>query len=203
MKYFLLMAVLLVSTLPAHAEEIKGFDSYIQSCSRSPDYSPNFCKCSLNEYSDKMREGQERKLQERETYQKSYTEALLQDSAITQDKLDAVCDLHDQSLEYNRQASLLGRRGSRAEYDALIAKKLERLEQKRKLVESYGASHQSLASLISGKYCDNRHEIIQMQKDLAVEDAAYYPEILRILETNPEMLILSAVKVGFKMRCEQ
>lgn len=120
---------------------------------------------------------------------------------MTQDKIDAVCDLHDLAAENNALA--IANRGS-PESRAYSQKKLGFEKQKKSLVESYKLNPQS-AGIGSGNYCADRAKLIMQKQDIAISNdpknsGQLYPEVERLILANP-ILFSQVYSAGDQARC--
>lgn len=201
--YITLLMLCFNYPLLVYADDVsEGFMAF---CTAEKNNSQSFCECSLNAFSDNFRERDEKGITIQELYLKQSTDGLLADSAITQDKLDAVCDIHDAALEYDVLSSLTKDPQKRRQ---LRFKQSELMQEKRALVESYQPHHQTAGSLISGNYCDLRAKVRQMQQDLSESSdpensGQLYPRVRRILEINHPNSGNQIIHTGYKAQCSQ
>lgn len=142
--------------------------------------SASFCSCALDAFSEKLRKHDTKKMPEIERYYQDELSQLLKDPALNQQKIDATCDLYDQSIEYEKQARKVDPRDPQKR--ELMNKKVEVMNEKEKLVMSYGALPASNGTLVHGKLCENRATYAQMEKDTANDNGGVYPAATRKME---------------------
>ena len=201
MKYVLFVLSIIVIAVPSSAGTDDLTASFVEQCTTISKQTPSYCECSLVAFSKTLRDARKRELQSLEVYEDGYRKGLLSDPAMTESKVDSVCDLHDEALEYDRQSHLLSRQTEKQAIHDLRVKKLELLEQKRNLVESYGANNQTAASLISGNYCDDRKKLREIRQDQAEDDEVIYGEVRRLLEASPNFYASAIFSTGRKSNC--
>lgn len=160
----------------------------------------SFCSCALEALSNDMRKQNTRKLAENKMHLKNSTEALLADPVMTQGKIDAVCDLHDEAHAHDVKASLTGRQQGPEQARQWTDKKLAAMKQKEELAMSYGASRETNAALVAGDYCKLRHEVNQMSQDLSESEDVIYAKVRRMIDAEVGFApyFRSAYKAGCK-----
>lgn len=201
MKSLALLLSIIVLAMPAYAREDE-ITRYAQDCASSYELSAPFCECSLKTFSDMMRENSGREIKKLQKSYEAYTTIFLNDPAMTKEKIDAACDLHDQALEYNVRATMELLETEREAYDALITKKQEVFAKKKELVESYNATNQTELMLLKGNYCGDRNKINQINQDIGFGiEYGLYPEVTRLLEMNKMDAYSQIISMGQKAGC--
>lgn len=159
-----------------------------------------FCTCALNAFSDHMRKSSARKLEKKKMHLKYNTDSLLADSVMTQDKINAVCDLHDEAHSYDLKAALVRREQGPEQASQWIEKKLSAMKQKEELVMSYGASRETNGALIVGDYCKLNNEVNQMSQDLSEGNDVIFAKVRRSIDAGVGVapFFRSAHKAGCK-----
>lgn len=198
-RFFLTILILGFSYSPhADANELTGY--YYEHCLSR--YSKSYCSCSLSAFSDGFRERHKKELPAKEMGFKDLTKNILADPVMTQGKLDAVCDLHDQALAQQWEAALANQAGDKEGYKHHTDKKIEMFNKKKELVQSYKPGAHAAGSLVSGNYCDNRNKLNQMKLDQA-DTGELYAELRRMLEVKHPYLPGQIVRMGAKAGCPQ
>ncbi len=174
--------------------------AFMAQCTMATKKTSSFCECSLKAFSKSMRETRKRDLSVLEMNYASERAAFLSDPAMSDDKIDAVCDLHDSALEYKNQAAI-ARKTDAQKYRDLRAKSFAQLDRKKELAEGYNAGHQVAGSLIAGKFCDNRHKISEIKRHQAEDETMLYGEIRELFEMNPNFYSSAIFREGQKGKC--
>jgi len=179
--------------------------NYIELCSGHYKHSASFCGCSLNAFSTFTRDRRQKKLPTLKMIVNGQTQGFLSDPATTKSKIDAVCDLHDLANENKKLGSQTKDRQKKREY---TLKKLDLLEKKRSLAESYKLAPQTAGALLQGNYCDDRHELRQVLQDQAEsadlkETGQYYGELRRYLEEDNGSIYGHILKAGTRAKCPE
>ncbi|MCB1590991.1 MAG: hypothetical protein KDI90_00930 [Alphaproteobacteria bacterium] len=197
-RVYILVLAAVMFPLSAYAEDVAA--GFVKHCSAQPQRSASFCTCALKAFSDKLRKARKTELQKLERTVPENRKNLLADPAMSEGKVSAACDLHDRALEEERLASLAKFAGDQASYDQHTRKKLAFFADKKTLVESYGATHQTVGALVAGSFCDDRNKLEQIKKDFKQGENGLFPELLRNLENNPNYasvpISLTATRAG-------
>lgn len=159
-----------------------------------------FCSCALDAFSDDMRKHDTRDLEKKKMHLKHYTDSLLADPVMTQDKISAVCDLYDEAHSYDVKAALVYREQGPEQASQLTEKKLAAMKQKEELAMSYGASSETNGALIAGDYCKLNNEVNQMSQDLSESNDVIYAKVRRSIDADvgTAPFFRSANKAGCK-----
>lgn len=163
----------------AFAEDVTA--DYMAKCTATQQ-TPSACQCALNAFSQRLRDNRKRELPSLMMGQKAETTQMLSDPALSQSRIDAVCDLDDQIADYSLKASVANRDGDMLTYRGLSGKASKLDVQKEDLSVSYNAMPQNIGGLAGGNFCKNRRKMREIQQDQAGDGNGLYPELRRYLE---------------------
>lgn len=201
MKYFIfiLSVMVIISPISAGAGDITS--GYMERCALRRDQP--FCQCALTAFSDRIRKSQKAYLTSLEENEGNVKKRILSGSVMTEEKIAAVCELHNIVADYDRQASMANSVHDDKAYAENIAKKREFFEKEKILMASYNVSHQISGALIGGGYCDNRVRIAQIKKDQAEDEGGVYSTLHRGLSENPFYMYRQIMSAGTRAQCHR
>lgn len=185
MRYFSLAVCAVVAffmSTPVFAQD--GVQIYINKCTQGGK-AMSFCTCALDAFSDRLRKNDERDIPMRKMELDQLTSKVLNDPVMTQAKIDAVCDIHDEVQYLDRKAAIINRLEGHEQARPWTNKKVAAMEKKEALAMSYGASRETILELVPGNFCQVRYELNEMTQDQASKDTKYYPKLHRYLEAQP------------------
>ena len=191
-KYVLaaLSLIAFVFTANSWAEDITAAAKFMALCTESPfakqwdNYEPSCCDLMLKNYSDGQRGGVKRRLPDFERKTETYLKKILKIPGMTNEKIDAVCNLYDSAEEQSRLGELARGAGDNEGYHSYQLQSRQLQEQSQELFLSYVSGVNSSGTLSASNFCRSRNQLNQMKKDLKDDDGKLFPSVKRDLESN-------------------
>lgn len=198
--FSLYIVMVMFTSTSAQAEE-EVITAFMKECTHNG-ASEVFCQCSLQKFSDMLRKTAKEELQKRQENFDKHRKELLEDANLDQTKIDAICHLHNLSVDYTRKATAL--RGIEQAELAKEYKKQKRKAQREKmnLLNSYDLDpHTSANKLLGGAYCKEKLILDESKKDLEQDDGTIYPELKRLLKYNMFHHSGVVMSLGSRTKC--
>lgn len=201
MKYvvFVLCTVIVMTASFSARAEDDSIAAFMKICT-DKGASQTFCQCSLEKFSDTLRKTANKEFEKRQETVNSQIKVLLEDPALDQGKIDAVCDLHNLSIDYSRKITALRGKGQADLVREYKKKKSKATVDKMNLIQSYNLKPNT-SKVLGGNFCQEKLTLAENKIDMAEDDGGIYPELKRLLEFNMSHYYSVVMSMGKRSKC--
>ena len=165
-----------------------------------------YCTCTLDNMSQGNYDYDKHEIVLKSRHHEASTQNLLSDPALTLDKINTVCDLHDKAMNHDKIPWEPPSTERAKKLNLLVREKAVLLEEKGALVLSYNASKSANSNLISGSYCTSRMLVRSMKEDIAEWESSndiVYGKVRREIKHRRKRYVIGAISNGISFECSE